>query len=420
MTEAPQRRPAARPATSAGPLVVVAIASASFSTILSQSAFAPFLPLIAQTLGTSVALLGQVPAASMLLAGALGLVVGPLADQYGQRRALLVGLLGMVVSALGVALAQSYTALLVVMLVGAVGRATILPVSMVVGGTRFAGEAQRRALSWMSTGLVAATILGIPLLTFVGEHLGWRGAFGALAAIGALAAMLVWRGLGPDADAPGGPLRAGTLLAPYGVIVRHRPTVLFLAASLVGNVGLWNVQTYLGAFWIEQHGLTLHQVGWAVLVQGLGGLAGSWLMSSPIGRLPPRRLLVVNRLGTGLLIAAPFVLPIPTLAAVACFALGYVLGGMGTIATTLALTSDAPAARATTLTLNGAAWSVGIALGAASGGLALALGGYVALGLCAVSTMAMASGLLLLSARTTRPARRTGERPPTLADEAAR
>ena len=74
---------------------------------------------------------------------------------------------------------------------------------------------------------------------------------------------------------------------------------------------------------------------------------------------------------------------------------------MGAIATTLALT-DTPTARATVLTLNGAAWSVGIALGAASGGLFLTLGGYGLLGVGAFATLIVAAGLLLLSDRPTR------------------
>ena len=137
------------------------------------------------------------------------------------------------------------------MLVSAVGRATILPVSMVVGGTRFVGEAQRRALAWMSTGLVAATILGVPFLTTIGEYLTWRGAFFTLAAISLGTAALVWRGLGPDMPSTDRPFRPRDMIAAYSPIVRHRPTVLFLLASLIGNIGQWNVQTYIGAFWIE-------------------------------------------------------------------------------------------------------------------------------------------------------------------------
>ena len=389
-------RPPARPGLSATPVVVVSIAGASFATILSQSSFSPFLPLISETLDVSVALLGQAPAASMLLAGLLGLAAGPLADRYGQRRALVIGLIALAVSAVGVALSQSYAMFMVVMLVSAIGRATILPVSMVIGGTRFVGEAQRRALAWMSTGLVTATILGVPFLTSIGEYLGWRGAFLTLAMVALAAAVLAWRGLGPDLQVSTAPFHLRDLVTPYGPIIRHRPTVLFLLASLVGNIGQWNIMTYQGAFWIELHHLTLHEVGLAALVQGIGGLAGSWLMNTPLGAIPARRLLIYVRVVTAVLIAAPFILPIPTLGAVACFAFGYVAGGMGTIATTLAL-ADTPTARATVLTLNGAAWSVGIALGAATGGLMLTLGGYGLLGAGAFLTLAAASGLLLLS-----------------------
>ena len=104
------------------------------------------------------------------------------------------------------------------------------------------------------------------------------------------------------------------------------------------------------------------------------------------------------RYASELLIALPFVLPIPTIAAVACFALASFGSGMGAIATALALT-DAPTSRATVLTLNGAAWSVGIALGAATGGLSLTLGGFGLLGVCAFATLAIAAGLLLLAAQ---------------------
>ncbi|MCC7367742.1 MAG: MFS transporter [Chloroflexi bacterium] len=399
-----RRRAPARPGLQAGPLVVIASAGGSFATILSQSAFSPFLPTIADALGTTVALLGQAPAASMLLAGILGLAAGPLADRYGQRRALGVGLLALAASAVGVALSQDYLTFMTVMLVSAVGRATVLPVAMAVGGGRFVGDAQRRALSWMSTGAVAATILGVPFLASIGEYIGWRGAFLTLAAIALLAFGLAWRGLGPDLQTATAPFRIRELVTPYRPILRHRPTILFVLASLIGNIGQWNMATYQGAYWVEQHGLSLHQVGLAALAQGVAGLIGSWMMSTPMGRIRPRRILLVNRFLTGLLIAIPFVFPIPTLAAGICLMLASYGSGMGTIASTLAL-ADAPTSRATVMTLNGAAWSVGIALGAASGGLALTVGGWWLLGVSAFGTLGIAAALLLISDQpSSRPA----------------
>ena len=399
-TPGPPVRPApVRTGLRAGRVVIVSIAAAGFSAILGQSAFAPFLPLISASLDTSVALLGQAPGISMLVAGLLGLIVGPLADRYGQRRALVFGLLALAASALGIALSYSYLMFLVVMLVSAIGRATILPVAMAIGGTRFVGEGQRRALSWLSTGMTAATILGIPFLTTIGEYLTWRGSFVVLAGIALLAALMVWRGLGPDPPAIAGRFQVADLLAAYSPIVRHRPTVLFLASSLIGNIGQWNVFTYAGAYWTDVHQLTLHEIGLAALAQGIGGLFGSWLMSTPLGRMPPRRLLIVSRIVSGSLFCAPFIVLMPTGAAVVTFTLAQMLGGMVAIATTLQLTRDVPTARATALTLNGAAWSIGIAIGAASGGLALVLGGYEVLGTLALSTFLIAAGLLVLSDR---------------------
>src|SRR5439155_23771184 len=108
---------------------LLAACPAAFLATLSALAVSPFLPSIAQDLHTSVALLGQIPAVMMLLAAALGLVVGPLADSLGRRRVLLVGVLAVAASSLTIALAPGYAALLVAALFGAGSRAIVVPVA---------------------------------------------------------------------------------------------------------------------------------------------------------------------------------------------------------------------------------------------------------------------------------------------------
>jgi MFS family permease len=61
--------------------------------ILSARALGVFLPMMAADLDTSVSVMGQVPSLMLLLAGALALVAGPLADAYGFRRVLVIGLM---------------------------------------------------------------------------------------------------------------------------------------------------------------------------------------------------------------------------------------------------------------------------------------------------------------------------------------
>ena len=62
------------PATDATPSrwIIPTLTLATFVSMLNAMALFPFLPIIAAELGTSVALLGQVPALSMLLAALRG------------------------------------------------------------------------------------------------------------------------------------------------------------------------------------------------------------------------------------------------------------------------------------------------------------------------------------------------------------
>ena len=57
-------------------------------------------------------------------------------------------------------------------LVGAIGRAVVMPVSIAMVGTHFAGEAARRPISYIVAAESVPVILGIPALT-AGAALIW-------------------------------------------------------------------------------------------------------------------------------------------------------------------------------------------------------------------------------------------------------
>ena len=75
-------------------------------------------------------------------------------------------------------------------------------------------------------------------------------------------------------------------------------------------------------------------------------------------------LLVGGRIASGLMMTGPFILPVATPVGVLMMAVGAWTSALSTIATTLVLANESPAGRSTTMTLNGSAWSVGIAIGA--------------------------------------------------------
>ena len=396
-----QHAPAAEPSAR---WPVPALTLATFVAMTSGFGLGPFLPVIARELDTPVALLGQVPAAMLLLAAMLGLVVGPLADTFGYRRVLVAGLLTVVASALATGFAPTYSSLLLAALVGAGGRAAVLPVAQAYVATRFQEtDARRRALSWLNMGVSSALILGLPLLTSVASLTDWRMAFLLLSGTALGMALLLVRVLPHDAvrTSPRPSVRRN--LAAYTSIRHHRPTLCLIGGNLLGCAGQFATLTYLAVFLNDRYALDTHEVGWAYLVMGLGGLLGNWLAGGRLGTRP-RAMMIAARLVGGSVLAAALILPLPVLAAVGLLWLSMVVFAPSAVATALLLASESPAGRATVLALNFAVAGLGQGLGGAVGGLALVLGGWAAVGCCSFALLLAGAGLVWWSRPSETPA----------------
>ena len=379
------------------PWLVPTLTLGTSVNILGARALPVFLPLVATDLGTSVALLGQVPAVMLLVAALLALVAGPLADQYGYRLMLVMGLSAVGVSAAATAFAPGILALLVVTAVGALGRAAVLPTAQAVVAARFEDEeVRRRSMSWVTTGLSVSAILGVPLLTTVAALSHWRASFLMLGGLALAAAAATWMLVNDtDAQRPRA-LRLRSVLAAYAPLRRDPRTLALIGSSLAGDIGMWATATYLSAFLMDRHGFDIQAVGWVHL--GLGVLATLGLVLAG-GRLGarPRPLLVACRLANGLVVCAAVALPLPgLLSAGLLVSVGAVLG-TAQLLTSLLLTSQSPAGRATTLTLNSAALCLGMALGGSLGGLLLTLGGYEMVGVGSLAWLLVAAGLVAWS-----------------------
>ena len=99
--------------------VLAALCVAAFLASLNFFATTPFYAPMARDLHTTIPLLGQVVTLTVLLSAGLGLVVGPLADRYGYRWPLMIGVLAIAVNLLGMGLAAAYPVLLGLSEVGA-------------------------------------------------------------------------------------------------------------------------------------------------------------------------------------------------------------------------------------------------------------------------------------------------------------
>jgi predicted MFS family arabinose efflux permease len=386
-----------RPEGHAG-LMLAAVCVAPFVTQLATFALSPFLPFVAADLGSTVAVLGQIPALALFTAAVLGLVVGPLADRVGHRPTLLVGVLASSVGAVATALAPSLLILVPVALIGAGGRSVGLPVAQAIVGTRYSGPALRRGLGLVQATGTLAPIVGIPLVTAIGTIAGWRGAFLALGVLGFTAIGLMLWLLPPDR--PDGRTASRLSPAAFAPLLADPPSLWLYASSLIRNVGVWALFTYLGAFLVQGYDLSVAEVGWAFTATGVGNFAGSMATGGPLGRIPLRVLAIVAPIVIGGCLGAIAIVPLNLAVVVALLVLGFVGNGVGIVSHNTLLVDGSPAGRATTTSLNQTCMSLGGAIGSSLGGLLLATGGFPAVGTLTLGCNLVAAACLLPARRS--------------------
>lgn len=357
--------------------MLAALCIAAFLAALNFFAPSPFYPEISRDLNTTVPLLGQIATVLGLLSAGLGLVVGPLADRFGYRWPLVIGILAIAVNLAGIGLAPSYPVVLALSVCGGLGDALVFGLPLAIAGTRFSGDGQRRALGWILGSLSFAPIVGVPLLTAIGGSVGWRTALVLAGMTAAGAAVFVASALPPDEQHQVRPLRLGALAAAYAPLRSHAPTLSLLGATTLRSITWLGLITYLGAFLGEQIGLSIEQIGLVYTASGVGYAGGSLIAGRTAIRNPRLAVAVTCAIvaaGVALLPLLNGIVPAMLLLLVMSFAAA--TAGLNIAAL---LAAESPAGAGTTMVLNGSLFSLGATGGAITGGLLIARGGYDAL-----------------------------------------
>nr|WP_184000135.1 MFS transporter [Sphingomonas kyeonggiensis] len=223
---------------------------------------------------------GQAIAVSGVFAVATSLFIAA-ATRGLDRRLLLMGLTGtMLGSGLIVAFAPNYPVFMI-------GRALI---GVVIGGfwSMSAASVMRlvperdvpRALALLNGGNALATTIAAPLGSFLGQFIGWRGAFFCVVPLAVIT--LAWQYL----TLPSMPSRqSADSLATVRLLAQRRVTLGMVAlAAFFG--AQFTLFTYLRPFLETATGVGVNTISAILLAMGVAGLAGTYA----IGRLVVHRL----------------------------------------------------------------------------------------------------------------------------------
>lgn len=181
--------------------VLAATVLASSLAFVDASIVNVALPAIGRDLGAGGAALSWVVSGYLLPLTALLLIGGAAGDRFGRRRLLVAGIVVFALASLGCALAPGIGGLLAARVGQGIGAALLVPNSLSVLGTSFAGEARGRAIGiWAAAGAAAGAIGPLAGGGLV-DAVGWRAVFLINLPIAIAAIWLAWRNVPGNADA---------------------------------------------------------------------------------------------------------------------------------------------------------------------------------------------------------------------------
>ncbi|MEU9918486.1 MFS transporter [Streptomyces sp. NPDC051001] len=349
------------------PLALLALAVVAFGIGTTEFATMGLLPQIADGIGVSVPQAGNIVSAY-----ALGVVVGaPVLTGIGARiphKRLLLLLSGLfVIGNVASALAPDFGLLFAARFLAGLPHGALFGVGAVVASRLVAPDRAARAVSKMFLGLTVANIVGVPAGTALGQQLGWRSAYVAVAVIGlvALAALAVFVPHQPRGEHSG----VGRELRAMG----NKQVVIGLATAVVGFGGFFAVYSYLVPMLTNVTGLSDSSTTLVLALYGVGMTLGT-LVAGP---LTDRALRPTLYAGLALLASALVVFYFAVHSTVPALVTITLIGAMGALITTpvqmllMAKAKDAPTMAAAS---NHSAFNLANAGGAWLGGLAISAG----------------------------------------------
>lgn len=372
---------------------LLALAAGAFGIGVTEFAPMGLLPVIANDLGVSI------PAAGLLVSAyALGVLIGAplmtLTTGRVPRRTLLIGLaaiftLGNLLSAV----ADGYGMLLAARVLTSLNHGAFFGVGSIVAASLVPPERRAAAVAAMFMGLTIANVVGVPLATWAGEHLGWRASFWGIAGLGVVT-MAALRLTLPAMPAPQG----GNIADELRVLTRG-PVLGALGLTVIGSSAMFTVFTYITPILQTQTHASLAFVTAMLVTYGVGLTVGNWLGGKFADKSVDRTLIVTLGSLAAILVAFAALMPFHAPVAVLVF-----LWGVASFALVpplqvrvMAAAHDAPNLASS---VNIGAFNLGNAIGAALGGAVIAGGlGYPAVALAGAATSTIGLAMVLWSRR---------------------
>jgi DHA1 family inner membrane transport protein len=364
-------------------ITLFAVLFAGQSAVIAMS---PVLAEAAADLHVSTATAGQLRTITGIAAGVTAVLLGVVATRIDLRRQLVGGTVLLGLGSLASAAAPDYTLLAVAQLPVGVAVALLTTAGTLAAAEWVPAELRTRVLSWALVGQPTAWIVGMPLLGLAGAH-SWR--YGWLVLPFAAATTATWLVARSRASAsPPAPTARGS------VVLRDPAIGSWLGSELFANAAWAGTLVYAGALFAELHETSTSATGMLLAIAATAYVAGN-LASRDLVSREPRRLLVLFAAALAVADFAFQAAECGTATRTVLFSAAAFLAGGRTLISSAYAVSLPAERRAAATSLRASTMQFGYFIGSSTGGAALAVGGFRALGAVMASLFLAAAAALL-------------------------
>lgn len=261
-------------------LSVAALALGIFMLITIEELPIGVLTLMADDLGISRGLAGMSITLPGVIAAVVALVAPLFARRLDRRLVLVLALACVVVSSASTALSTGVLTLLGSRILTGVAIGLYWATLPIVAIRQMSREHAGRALTVAFGGTGAALVLGVPLASWIGTHLGWREAFWTVAVVSAVVALIQLALVRPVRT------EQAMALRDLGRAARTRPVLTAAALTALIVTGQFVTYGYVSPLLQDLAAIPVASVPMMLLAFGIAGLIGNFAISPVVHRSP--------------------------------------------------------------------------------------------------------------------------------------
>lgn len=339
----------------------------------------PLLPFMRETFNVSMGTMGLLVTAYAIFYATFAFGFGPLSDHIGRRKMIIGGMLSFTFCTLMCGMVNHFWILIFFRALSGIAAAATAPQIWASIGDLIPKEKRGRAMGITISALSVSQILGVPAAAFIASMKNWHTPFLALAlfsGIVLLGGIVIY----PSQKTTVGAFSYSGLMSSLKRVFSHHSTVAGLFITFFFMMASFGSYTFLGAWLVQTFGLKVNQVGYVIIIVGIGNFFGNLIAGYLADKIDKKPILIGSLIVLAItLLLVPFT-SFSLYAAIVCIFVWLVSGGASLTTVNAILSEMIPTLRGTVMSLNSSFMYLGTTLGAALDGLILKKGGYVGIG----------------------------------------